>query len=325
MIKHFLKVFIVFFLGSVTVANAQDPQFSQFYANSLYLNPAFAGSDICPRATLNYRNQWPALDTYVTYSASFDQRVDVLQGGVGLLVTSDIQADGLLNTNTVSGMYAYSYNINRDLTIKAGFEVSYRQKTLDPNFIFPDQIHPLYGAIYPTKQDLSFETNDNSFDFSAGIVGHSKTYFFGLAIHHLTEPAEGFINEARLNRKYTAHFGTKIPIEARGHKKGELSISPNLLFQQQQNFQQLNFGVYVNRKDMVLGMWFRQNLSFKYDSFIMLLGFVQDRLKFAYSYDFTISKLSNNKTLGAHEVSMGMTFNCRTKKNKFTTITCPSF
>ena len=28
---------------------AQDPQFSQFYANPLYLNPAFAGTARCPR------------------------------------------------------------------------------------------------------------------------------------------------------------------------------------------------------------------------------------------------------------------------------------
>ncbi len=40
---------------------AQDPEFSQFYANPLYLNPALAGANICPRAILNYRNQWPGL------------------------------------------------------------------------------------------------------------------------------------------------------------------------------------------------------------------------------------------------------------------------
>ena len=51
-------------------ANAQDPTFTQFYANPLYLNPAFAGSNGCPRFALNYRNEWPQLTgNYVTYSA----------------------------------------------------------------------------------------------------------------------------------------------------------------------------------------------------------------------------------------------------------------
>ena len=39
-------------------AFAQDPSFTQFYANPLYLNPAFAGTARCPRLNLNYRNQW---------------------------------------------------------------------------------------------------------------------------------------------------------------------------------------------------------------------------------------------------------------------------
>ena len=55
-------------------ANAQDPAFTQFYANPLYLNPAMAGSHGCPRFALNYRNEWPQLSgNYVTYSASYDQ------------------------------------------------------------------------------------------------------------------------------------------------------------------------------------------------------------------------------------------------------------
>ena len=42
-------------------AGAQDVGFSQFYANPLYLNPAFAGSQVAPRISLTYRAQWPGL------------------------------------------------------------------------------------------------------------------------------------------------------------------------------------------------------------------------------------------------------------------------
>ena len=33
-----------------TTAKAQDPEFTQYFANPLYLNPAFAGSARCPRS-----------------------------------------------------------------------------------------------------------------------------------------------------------------------------------------------------------------------------------------------------------------------------------
>ena len=65
---------LIVFVAIGYKAKAQDPAFSQFFANPLYLNPAMAGTDICPRLSLNHRNQWPGIGkTYVTYSASYDQ------------------------------------------------------------------------------------------------------------------------------------------------------------------------------------------------------------------------------------------------------------
>ncbi|MGL5892099.1 MAG: type IX secretion system membrane protein PorP/SprF, partial [Bacteroidia bacterium] len=55
----------------LTQLRAQDPEFSQFYANSLYLNPALSGAKICPSIQTNYRQQWPGISgTYSTFAAS---------------------------------------------------------------------------------------------------------------------------------------------------------------------------------------------------------------------------------------------------------------
>jgi len=77
MLKRIVLILTVLFsLGISENLFAQDPEFTQFYANPLYLNPAFAGTARCPRVNLNYRNQWPAISgTYVTYSASYDQHL----------------------------------------------------------------------------------------------------------------------------------------------------------------------------------------------------------------------------------------------------------
>ena len=82
-----LFIFAIF-IGSW--AFSQDPQFTQFYANPIYLNPAFAGSNGCPRFNLNYRNEWPSLSgNYVTYSASYDQYFKNISGGIGVIATHD--------------------------------------------------------------------------------------------------------------------------------------------------------------------------------------------------------------------------------------------
>jgi hypothetical protein len=49
-----------------------------------------------------------------------------------------------------------------------------------------------------------------------------------------------------------------------------------------------------------------------------------DLVKFGYSYDLTVSELTP-ATGGAHEVSMTLQFDCRGKRSKFRTISCPAF
>ncbi len=328
MVKRYILLLSATLIGSLSLVYAQDPHFSQFYANSLYLNPAFAGSEKCPRISLNYRNQWPALGpTYVTYSASYDQFSNLIQGGVGLHILNDVQAGGAITSTQINAMYAYTLPVTRKFYIAGGFEVSYFMKSINWEFIFPDMIHPLYGPIYSTIENPELiNTKRNYFDFSAGLIAFSEKTFFGVAVHHLTQPSESFLrgSDAVLPRKFTAHFGTDININSSKFRRGELKISPQLLFHQQGEFQQFNWGLYVTRREVIAGFWLRQNFNFQYDAVIMLVGFRLDKLRFAYSYDLTVSRL-NNSTYGSHEVSVAYTFKCNPKEKKFSTISCPSF
>ncbi|MFH2095653.1 MAG: PorP/SprF family type IX secretion system membrane protein, partial [Bacteroidota bacterium] len=308
---------------------AQDPVFSQFYANRLYLNPAYAGEEGCYRLILNYRNQWPALGSdYLTYSASVDKFVEKVQGGLGLHIFRDTEGDGAMITTGINAMYSYTLKVNRKFYIKSGFQVSYFQKRLNWDFIFPDMIDPLYGVIYrsnePLVQNRIGSTNTDYVDFSAGAIAMNNNYFIGFAVHHLTEPEESFRgnSDAVLPRKYTLHMGTNIPVMARGLKKGDFFVSPNLLFQQQQDFQQINYGFYVTRKSIVAGIMLRQNIKFQFDSFIMLMGYSISNMKFGYSYDLTVSRLCN-QTLGAHEISFSYVFNCKPPGPKYHVVKCP--
>ena len=296
---------------------AQDPEFTQFYANPLYLNPAFAGTARCPRVCFNYRNQWPGISgTFVTYSASYDQHIDEIGGGIGLIMTNDRAGQATINTTNISGIYSYQLNVTREFSIKMGLQATFMQKSVDwTKLNFGDMIDPRRGFIYNTNE-VPGVTNKTNVDFSAGVLGYSRKYFFGFAVHHITEPDEGFLGTSKLPMKYTGHAGAVIPL---GGKYSESSISPNILFQKQQDFQQLNLGIYITKGPIVGGVWYRNA-----DSFILLVGFQQDLFKFGYSYDVTISKLTN-ATAGSHELSFQMQFQCKPKKKKFRTISCPSF
>src|ERR1700752_4311790 len=116
MLKRLVLILTVLFsIGFSNDLFAQDPEFTQFYANPLYLNPAFAGTARCPRFCVNYRNEWPGFNkTYITTSASYDQHIDAISGGIGLLVMQDRAGNGTLITTDASLMYSYQLNINRE-------------------------------------------------------------------------------------------------------------------------------------------------------------------------------------------------------------------
>jgi hypothetical protein len=81
----------------VSVSTAQDPNFSQFFASPLTLNPALTGKfDGLYRVAGNFRNQWPTINNaFVTRTASVDfgimknRLAEIDQLGIGILGVTD--------------------------------------------------------------------------------------------------------------------------------------------------------------------------------------------------------------------------------------------
>ena len=312
---------------------AQDPEFSQFYANPLYLNPALAGANICPRAVLNYRNQWPGLsNSFVNYNASYDQYIDKIFGGIGLIVNADNAGDGILNTTAASLMYSFRFQAAKNLFVNMAVQGSFYQKTLNWNKLqFADMIDPNLGFVNTTSETPPDHGTVTFPDFSAGIAFGYKSFLHGgVAVHHLTEPNMAFYdqNENKLPMKITGHLGFNINL---GGSSGALSgdeeatfyLAPNVLYQQQGPWHQLNAGVYVVKLPVVVGAWFRHNFE-NSDAVIALVGIQFQNLKVGYSYDLTLSQLKSS-TGGSHEVSLAWQFNCIEKKRRLRAIKCPEF
>jgi type IX secretion system PorP/SprF family membrane protein len=298
-------------------ARAQDPQFTQFYANPLYLNPAFAGSNICPRININYRNQWPGISgTFITTCASFDRLVYKIKSGIGVMMMNDKAGQGTLRTTNVSGIYSYQVRIRKDFAVNFGLQATYGEKAIDWSKLnFGDQIDERRGFVKETKEVQGF-SKKSYVDLSAGFVAFTKRFYAGFAAHHLNTPDEGLIGQSKLPMKLTAHAGAIIQV---GDKQAETTVSPNILYQKQQDFQQLNLGVYFTKGILVGGLWYRNS-----DAFILLIGIQKGAFKIGYSYDLTVSKLTN-ASAGSHELSLGLQLNCKKPKPKYRPGLCPSF
>ena len=326
------KSFIITILALISymqMGYSQDPEFSQFYANPLYLNPALAGATICPRVIGNFRDQWPAIGgAFVTYNAAYDQYVDAIHGGVGLLVTADRTGGGKLNTTEISLIYAYKFNISAKLTAAGAVQAGYYQRHLSwDNLVFEDMIDPRLGVVQPTKESAPDNPTIGAPDFAAGVMlGYNEQYYGGVSVSHLSQPKFGFYsaNNSRLDMKFTIHAGGVINLKEGGYGDDrEFSISPNILYQQQFKFHQLNVGTYLTIDPLIIGVWFRHNFE-NADALIPFLGVHYQNFRFGFSYDVTLSKLKG-ATGGAYEASASWQFPCIEKRRHIRAIKCPRF
>ena len=329
---HIILLVTVLFIA--LGARGQDAHFSQFYANPLYLNPAFAGAKVCPRVVTNYRNQWPSIPgSYVSYNASFDMHFDALAGGLGVMFTSDRSGQGVLTEQTVSLIYAVRIRLSREWFLKAGLQASFFQKHLDwSKLTFGDQINSKWGFSNITAEkgpsDGSGEYNLMDVDFSSGFMVYNNRFFGGVAVHHLVPVDVAFEGESYLPMKITGHVGYMIPLNGgKRMRPGDPSISPNFVYMNQGPFHQYNWGAYFKKAPMIFGLWYRHFVAqdgWASDAIIAQVGFEYDKFKFGYSYDITISELASPSG-GAHEFSFALDFNCPVKRRRMHEINCPSF
>ena len=207
-------------------------------------------------------------------------------------------------------------------------QATFYQKYLGWNKLrFGDQIDPALGFVFPTH-DRPPDNNSIMFpDFDAGIVfGWKGVLHGGIAVHHLAQPNMAYYmnNDNRLPMKFTGHFGVNINPNGEGMYFDPLFwIAPNILYQQQGKFHQLNTGLYVIRLPLVIGTWYRFNFE-NADAIIAMVGVQYEHWKIGYSYDLTLSRLRND-TGGAHEISFTWQFYCIPKLREIFPLRAPGF
>jgi type IX secretion system PorP/SprF family membrane protein len=232
----------------------------------------------------------------------------------------DRAAQGTLNTTGVGLIYAPMIKPTRNTSLSFAIQAGWWQKAVNwSKLTFGDQIDAHTGFTGTTEEVPPVNATVGNFDLGAGMVFTGKYVFAGAAVHHILQQNESFLGGTSiLPRKYTVHAGGIIPL-SKSRYEDDTYISPNIMYRQQGDFRQLNLGMYFKKNAIVGGLWYRGN-----DAFIMLLGLEVQHFRLGYSYDVTISKLTN-QTAGAHEISLGYQFSCKPPNKKYRPGICPSW
>lgn len=318
---------------------AQDPEFSQYYAAPLYLNPAFAGTTPDHRFIANYRNQWPNIAKgYVTTALSYDYNLYHYNSGVGFLLTSDQAGTAGLRSTQFNFLYSYRVQVASKWVIASGLSFGYAFRSVDLNkLIFSDQLLFDAKGQVPTSDPAIFNLGmAHYFDFNTGLLAYNKSFWIGFAASHINQPNRSLLGEeAALPVKVSIHGGVRIPLYSGPMKKEHLAVlSPSFVYKKQGKFDQLDIGAYFLYNPIVVGLWYRgipimqdvkDNIS--QDAVVVILGFQMPRVEVMYSYDLTVSRLGSISG-GTHELALKykleiMMSSKSKKREKY--IPCPTF
>jgi len=332
------NILTVVFLLLAFVIQAQDPEFSQYYAAPLYLNPAFSGTSSDHRFIANHRNQWPNITQgYVTYAFSYDYSLDHLNSGIGILATVDKAGTAGLRSTQLNFQYAYKVQVSDKFVLSSGLNFGVGNRNIDFNkLIFGDQLEFDRDGNLPPSADYNTIQSATYFDFGAGGLIYSRMLWLGFSAAHLNRPNRSLIDEeAVIPIKTTIHGGIRIPLyNGLARRDRSAAIMPSFVYKNQGMFDQLDIGTYFLYEPVVLGIWYRgipvkQNVSdnISQDAIVVVLGFQMEKVEVSYSYDLTISELGPIGG-GAHELALILRLagnvNSKTKK-KEKLIPCPTF
>ncbi len=305
---------------------AQDFDFSQWYNNPTYYNPAYVGLTSGLKARFTYRRQMvkvPASFRTYSFSADIAERGLPGAGGLGIIVANHSASQGLVNHTIVGIMPSVRVPIADYMIMQMGIQATFVQKRINwDNLIFPDQLDPRYGNIYPTSFMAPNANKITYPDFSAGLLfqfkGNNVSGVVGGALHHLTRPNESWYEgTSPLPRKWVAHIDLIWDFEQnRGfyRRSSSFKINPGFFYQSQNKLSYFAFGSNFYFTHVYLGIWYK-NESFEYDTY-SLLSFMGGlnipfsdvaNLKLMYSYDFVIYP-EFSFTGPTHEITLIMEF-----------------
>lgn len=330
-----LLLFAIILVSLPTLA--QDPQFSQYYAAPLYLNPGFAGLTPQQRFVVNYRIQWPNLpQAFSTFAFSYDLYVNELNSGFGLLVTNDKMGSAGWKTTTTNVIYSYKIRLTDKVIFSPGLSFGYGTNGIDRSKLrLGDGLEYDGVSLDPELYKLG---KQNYFDFGSGFLFYSRTFWLGASFAHMNQPNLSVLNDvSRLSMKTAIHAGAKLLLGQRYlNSNREDYLTPSFIYRMQGgSFSQLDLGINYHIDPVSVGVWYRgkpfsQTManSIQQDALILNLGLYLKNLTIGYSYDFTTSRL-NTASGGAHEISIVYELVAhsaeRSARKKQKLIPCPTF
>jgi type IX secretion system PorP/SprF family membrane protein len=283
--------------------------------DALSVNPGLTGINDYYKLTVGFRDQWVQIHhAYVTYFASYDQKIELYNSGIGFQVYRDVDG-GVYSRTSGELFYSYQFQLSNDFIVSPGLQLAMVQRAMN-----------ISGMTLPDREIYTGDNRSVIFpDFGFGVAAnYSDKYSFGFAAHHLNAPFETLseIDNKRTPLRISAHLISYFPFDFGKFGRRQFVFSPGFYFrnQQYQNFLQL--GMNLAYDPIFAGFWVRAS-AFKPEAAIFMIGLELPDCRIAYNFDYKLANSTDEfPGTGAHEIVLSWKFH---PKKQWRAIKCSKF
>jgi type IX secretion system PorP/SprF family membrane protein len=305
--ENMKQIFIIAIalLSSLKITAQQDAEYSMYFFNGLYINPAYAGSKDALHISGLARKQWDGFEGAPrSGSLNIHSPLKKKQYALGFSGTYDVL--GTTKNLGLTGSFAYRIRTSGTVKIGLGVQAGVNNYNLEYAKNTTDQ-----GG------DNKFAQNNSAWvpNVGLGIYAYNKKFYAGLSAPHLLPSAlmdslafSATNKIARVYNQYNLTAGYVI-----GKENSDFKFLPSFMIKYVPDvtLQADITANFIIKEFMMLGASYRttgDQTSGKGESIIGIVKFaILKDLELGYAYDYTISKL-NSYNGGTHEIYVGYTF-----------------
>ena len=267
----------------------QDPMFTHYMYNSLWLNPGYAGSRQALTITGIHRSQWVGFDG-APQDQSLTLHAPLFNGrsGLGLSVIND--KIGPVKSSFVAADFAQHIRLSEKSKISFGIKGLINFYNVGLSSLIPSETN-----------DQSFAQNQQSVlpNLGAGFYYSNERFYAGISSPRLIENnlyGSGLSSLSKEQRHYYYIMGAALPVNA------SLLLKPSC-------FVKATAAAPLQADFSLLGEWNRTyNLGIMYrtyDAAGVILGFnIIEALAISYAFDWSFTNATGNYNNGSHELML---------------------
>ena len=201
-----IKLTIAFGMFLAFQINAQqDPQFTQYFDNALFVNPAYAGSTGMLTATTIHREQWVGFEGRPS-STTISLHSPLTYESVGLGITAVRDVIGPLSQTMFYGDFSYSLKLTDKSKLSFGLKAGLNVISTQTSLLQTTQSNDIN-----LLNNVRNRINPN---FGFGIYYHTPKFFAGLSTPKLIEQSLDGTTTNKEQRHYFGIVGAVIPLSS---------------------------------------------------------------------------------------------------------------